>query len=116
VVPIAVYGDVTEVKQYVLDMPYGQQAAVFSSNSAAVSALIDLLSTAVGRININTQCSRSPDVLPFSGRRSSANGTLSITEALKAFSVETVVAGKANDINEALIRQAAYNSKFLSKL
>ena len=34
--------------------------------------LVDSLSSIVGRININVQCGRSPDVVPFSGRRSSA--------------------------------------------
>ena len=116
VIPIAVYKDINEVHQYIHDMPYGQQAAIFSKNVATISSLVDILSSTVGRININTQCSRSPDVLPFSGRRSSANGTLSITEALKAFSIETVVAGKQNDVNEKLIREAEGASNFLAKL
>ena len=41
-----------------------------------VSRLLDVLGTSVGRININTQCGRSPDTVPFSGRRSSALGTM----------------------------------------
>ena len=53
---------------------------------------MDALSTIVGRVNINMQCARGPDVFPFSGRRSSAMGTMSVTEALRAFSVETLVA------------------------
>ena len=82
-----------------------------------VAQLLDILATAVGRININTQvrphrshrlhrplstpkssltpapppptqCGRSPDTVPFSGRRSSALGTMSVSEALRAFSVE----------------------------
>lgn len=116
VIPVAVYEDISEVYAYVQEMPYGQQAAIFSTSTATVSSLVDVLSNVVGRININTQCSRSPDVLPFSGRRSSANGTLSITEALKAFSIETVVAGKQTDVNEKLIREAEEKSNFLAKL
>ena len=68
------------------------QAAIFTNSSEAAAPLIDVLSTIVGRININVQCGRSPDVVPFSGRRRSAMGTMSICEALRAFSVETVVA------------------------
>jgi glyceraldehyde-3-phosphate dehydrogenase (NADP+) len=113
---VAVYKAIEEVKQYIHDMPFGQQAAIFSSSTDTTAPLIDVLSTAVGRININTQCSRSPDVLPFSGRRSSANGTLSITEALKSFSIETVVAAKSNEVNEALIRNSEATSKFLARL
>ena len=58
---------------------------------------MDTLSTVVGRININAQCGRSPDVVPFSGRRSSSQGTMSVAEALRAFSIETVVAYPAAD-------------------
>ena len=42
-------------------------------------------------------CSRSPDNVPFAGRRSSSMGTMSVAEALRAFSVETVVAYPAKD-------------------
>ncbi len=101
---------------YVIDTKYGQQAAIFSGSEDTVSAYIDLLGNAVGRININTQCGRSPDSFPFSGRRSSANGTLSVTEALRTFSIETVVAGRANEKNEGLIRAAEQKSKFLASL
>jgi glyceraldehyde-3-phosphate dehydrogenase (NADP+) len=114
VVPIAVYSDVSEVVSYINTTSYGQQAAIFSMKEETVAPLMDILSTAVGRININTQCARSPDVFPFSGRRSSALGTLSITEALIAFSTETVVAGKANDINDAIMKNCIGISNFLA--
>lgn len=116
VVPIASFQDISEIKAYISDMPFGQQAAIFSNSVEEASSLIDFLSTAVGRINLNTQCSRSPDILPFSGRRSSANGTLSVSEALKAFSIETVVAGKSNEVNEHLLRQSESASNFLMPL
>jgi len=41
--------------------------------------------------------------VPFSGRRSSAMGTMSVTEALRAFSVETVVAYPAKDAASAAV-------------
>ena len=65
--------------------------------SVEMTWLVDTLSTIVGRINLNVQCGRSPDNVPFSGRRSSAMGTMSVAEALRAFSVETVVAYAAKD-------------------
>jgi glyceraldehyde-3-phosphate dehydrogenase (NADP+) len=55
-------------------------------------------------------------VFPFSGRRSSALGTMSVTEALNAFSIETVVAGKKNDVNEEIFKGFEQSSKFLSPL
>lgn len=114
VVPIAVYTDISEVTSYIEHTAYGQQAAIFSSSEQTIAPLIDILSTAVGRININTQCARSPDVFPFSGRRSSALGTLSVTEALNAFSIETVVACKATAENIELVRKCESSSNFLA--
>jgi len=114
VVPIAVYSDIQEVITYIQKMPFGQQAAIFTSSETTAAPLIDLLSTAVGRININTQCGRSPDVFPFSGRRSSALGTLSVTEALNAFSTETVIACKDSAFNSAIVDNSAALSNFLA--
>ena len=72
VIPVAVFDDLQEVYGHIAESPYGQQAAVFTSSASEEAAqLLDVLSTAVGRVNVNTQCGRSPDVLPFSGRRSS---------------------------------------------
>ena len=97
VVPVARFSDVSEVVAAVKASWNGQQAAIFTSSAEKAAPLVDVLSTIVGRINLNTQCGRSPDVVPFSGRRSSAMGTMSVTEALRAFSVETVVAYTAKD-------------------
>ena len=71
----------------------------------------------MGRVNINTQCGRSPDELPFSGRRSSALGTMSVSEALRAFSTETVVAGKAEqEPNPRLAEELPHRSAFMQAL
>ena len=71
VVPVAVYKDFEELHSYLASVPYGQQAAVFSQNTdgSSLSGLVSKLALSVGRINVNTQCSRSPDSLPFSARR-----------------------------------------------
>lgn len=116
VIPIAVYEDIQEVYDYYATSPYGQQAAVFTSDAGASSELLDTLSTVVGRININTQCGRSPDVFPFSARRSSALGTMSVTEAIKVFSIETVVAAKHDDTNEKILKGYEKTSNFLQPL
>ena len=56
------------------------QAAVFSkgTDAAEVASLLDLLTHNVARVNLNCQCQRSPDSFPFTGRKSSALGTLSV--------------------------------------
>ena len=116
VVPVAEYADIEEVYDYIAKMPYGQQAAIFTTSPDDAAPIVDVLSTVVGRVNINTQCGRSPDSLPFSGRRSSAMGTMSITEALNVFSVETVVAAKKSDINENILLGVEKTSRFLHPL
>ena len=44
------------------------------------------------------------------------SGTMSVTEALKFFSTETVVAAKAGAINEKLLRDMEAHSHFLQPL
>ena len=117
VVPVGVYRDEAEVLAYIRASPYGQQAALFTSSAERAAPLIDALATAVGRVNLNTQCGRSPDELPFSGRRSSALGTMSVSEALRAFSTETVVAGKhAQPPNARLASELPARSAFMRPL
>ena len=93
----------------------GQQAALFTKDAAAAAPIIDMLSTVVGRINLNVQCSRGPDVYPFSGRRSSAMGTMSVTEALRGFSVEVVLAYEAKNADSKTVADGVEtSSSFLS--
>ena len=114
VVPIVEFTKLSEISDYFKSTAYGQQAAVFTRDPAQAAGLVDLLSTAVGRVNINTQCGRSPDALPFSGRRSSALGTMSVSEALRAFSVPTVVAGKSSaGFNRSLLDDIQSRSRYL---
>lgn len=78
VIPVATFKDLSEVKAAAKESWNGQQSAIFTSDqmSSEAASLVDSLSTIVGRININAQCQRSPDSFPFSGRRSSAMGTM----------------------------------------
>merc|ERR1711879_496138 len=117
VVPIARFADIAEVDAAVRASWNGQQAAIFTKDSRAAAPLVDMLSTVVGRINLNSQCSRGPDVFPFSGRRSSAMGTMSVTEALRAFSVEVLLAFPENDANRTLAEGlSAAGANFLAPL
>jgi len=115
VIPITVYDDIETPLEFGQAGPYGQQVSIFTSNDAATAAsVIDRFSTVFGKINLNAQCGRSPDILPFSGRRSSAMGVMSVSHALKEFSIPTVVSYKDNlASNMALIQQVEKSSKFL---
>jgi len=114
VIPVGVFSDVSEIHDYLYKMPYGQQAAVFTKSPSEAGKLLDILSATVGRINFNTQCSRSPDVFPFSARRSSGMGTLSITDALETFSTKTVIACQA--IPENIELAESVEAEFLKPL
>ena len=48
------------------------------TDAAEIASLLDLLAHNVARVNLNCQCQRSPDSFPFTGRKSSALGTLSV--------------------------------------
>ena len=70
----------------------------------------------VCRVNINSQCQRGPDTFPFTGRKDSADGTLSVSDALRVFSIRTLVAARDNDLNKNILDEIIKerSSKFLS--
>ena len=55
------------------------------------------------RVNLNSLCQRGPDVFPFTGRKDSAVGTLSVYDALRSFSIRTFVASKDNPYNNEIL-------------
>ena len=67
--------------------------------------LIDILANLVCRVNLNSACQRGPDIYPFTGRKNSAVGTLSVFDALRSFSIRTFVASKDNNYNNAIIEE-----------
>jgi glyceraldehyde-3-phosphate dehydrogenase (NADP+) len=103
VVPVVRYRDDAEIDHFMRESPYGQQVAIFGRDPARIAGLIDALSNQVCRINLNTQCRRGPDTFPFTGRKDSAEGTLSVTDALRAFSIRAVVATDTSDPNKELV-------------
>lgn len=116
VVPIAEYDSLHELENYLLESPYGMQASIFGENSQEVGELVDLLSNLVCRINLNSQCQRGPDVFPFTGRKASAEGTLSVADALRCFSIRSMVAAKQDEDGKRLFRSILESdaSQFLS--
>jgi glyceraldehyde-3-phosphate dehydrogenase (NADP+) len=103
VVPVATYRDTADVAAFMRDSAYGQQVSLFGSDPRAIAPLVDALVNQVARINLNSQCRRGPDTFPFTGRKDSAEGTLSVSDALRAFSIRTVVAASSTDDNKALV-------------
>ncbi|SCW97267.1 MULTISPECIES: NADP-dependent glyceraldehyde-3-phosphate dehydrogenase [unclassified Pseudomonas] len=103
VVPIVPYRDLNTVIDYVLESDFGQQLSIFGTDPAQIGKLVDTFANQVGRININAQCQRGPDTFPFNGRKNSAEGTLSVHDALRTFSIRTLVATKFQESNKALI-------------
>ncbi|WP_137972914.1 NADP-dependent glyceraldehyde-3-phosphate dehydrogenase [Pseudomonas sp. F(2018)] len=108
-VPVVPYREVKEVIDYVLHSDYGQQLSIFGNDSAEVGRLVDAFVNQVGRININAQCQRGPDSFPFNGRKNSAEGTLSVQDALRVFSIRTLVATRFNPENKALVSEIIRN-------
>jgi glyceraldehyde-3-phosphate dehydrogenase (NADP+) len=116
VIPIVPFEHEEEAIQYVVNSNFGQQISIFGNNSKKIAELIDAFTNQVGRININTQSQRGPDGFPFNGRKDSAEGTLSVADALRVFSIRTLVATKATDQNKQLVSTIIKNreSVFLS--
>lgn len=116
VIPIVPFTDLEEPIQYLIASTHGQQVSIFSNDTEETAALIDPLVNQVSRVNINCQCQRGPDVFPFTGRKDSAEGTLSVVDALRSFSIRSLVATKMNEKNKHLVNDIvnSQHSNFLS--
>ncbi|MBR8831807.1 MAG: NADP-dependent glyceraldehyde-3-phosphate dehydrogenase [Chlorogloea purpurea SAG 13.99] len=116
VIPIVPYDDLSTPIDYIVNSNYGQQVSIFGEDGSAIADLIDPLVNQVCRVNINSQCQRGPDSFPFTGRKDSAVGTLSVSDALRSFSIRTLVAAKENPANTSLITEILRERKsnFLS--
>lgn len=116
VIPIVPFSDDEEAIRYVVNSNYGQQVSIFGTDSKRVARLMDAFVNQVGRINLNTQAQRGPDSFPFNGRKDSAEGTLSVSDALRVFSIRTLVATKDTESNKQMIATIIRNreSAFLS--
>ncbi|WP_415767844.1 NADP-dependent glyceraldehyde-3-phosphate dehydrogenase [Paraburkholderia sp. J69-1] len=111
VVPVAPFSEVAEALDYVASSDYGQQVSVFGQSSGQIAEVVDALANQVCRINLNAQCQRGPDAFPFAGRKDSAEGTLSVHDALRAFSIRTMVSVKAGDSGTKLIQAIAESNE-----
>jgi glyceraldehyde-3-phosphate dehydrogenase (NADP+) len=89
--------------EYVITSEHGQQVSIFSEDPDLIGKLVDPLVNQVCRVNINCQCQRGPDVFPFTGRKDSAEGTLSVTDALRSFSIRSMIAAKQTEGSKRLL-------------
>jgi glyceraldehyde-3-phosphate dehydrogenase (NADP+) len=116
VVPIATFSEIEEPMDYVIQSDYGQQISLFGSDPQVIAGLIDPLVNQVCRVNLNCQCQRGPDIFPFTGRKDSAEGTLSVSDALRVFTIRTLVAAKETEANRRIIKSIVTerSSRFLT--
>jgi len=112
VVPVSVVDSADEALAVVERSEVGQQASVFGRDRGTLGHLVDHLANLVCRVNLDTQCRRGPDVYPFTGRKDSAVGTLSVYDALRTFSIRSMVAvGKPQ---QGLLEALGGTSRFLA--
>ena len=116
VVPVLPFDNIDQPIAYMINSNYGQQVSIFGSDPDQIARLIDPLVNQVCRVNINSQCQRGPDTFPFTGRKDSAEGTLSVSDALRVFSIRTLVAAKQTELNKQIITCIVrdHKSKFLA--
>ena len=103
VVPVVPFDELETAVDYVITSEHGQQVSIFSASPERIGSLVDPLVNQVCRVNINCQCQRGPDVFPFTGRKDSAEGTLSVTDALRSFSIRSMIATKQTEASEQLL-------------
>ena len=116
VIPVCTYKDESELLDFVPESNYGQQVSLFGQDTQKISMLIDQLANLVCRINLNAQSQRGPDTLPFAGRKDSAEATLSISDALRCFSIRSLVAAQATPESRKMIQKIVVegDSQFLN--
>ncbi|WPQ64749.1 NADP-dependent glyceraldehyde-3-phosphate dehydrogenase [Chitinophaga sancti] len=116
VIPILPFDNIETPIDYLIESSHGQQVSLFSNDADELASLIDPLVNQVSRVNLNCQCQRGPDIFPFTGRKDSAEGTLSVPDALRAFSIRTMVATKVTEENKILLNEivSEQRSNFLS--
>jgi glyceraldehyde-3-phosphate dehydrogenase (NADP+) len=105
IIPILSFVDIEEPLDDMAESNYGQQVSLFGKDVYALAPLIDTLVNLVCRVNLNSSCQRGPDVYPFTGRKDSAQATLSVHDALRSFSIRTFVAFKDNDLNNETVEK-----------
>ena len=111
VIPVVSFKDISQPLDDIAESNYGQQVSLFGKDIKTLAPLIDTLVNLVCRVNLNSSCQRGPDVYPFTGRKDSAVSTLSVHDALRAFSIRTFIASKDNEFNNAILNDLLDSKK-----
>lgn len=90
IVPVAAFDHADHVLDWQRRSPFGQQAGVWGTPASA-RPVVRKLTRFVSRVNFNDVCQRGPDSFGFSATDKSGFGTLSLREALLAFSRPVLV-------------------------
>ena len=116
VIPVISFKDIKTPINYMAKSNYGQQVSLFGNSEEKLGPIIDSLVNLVCRVNLNSSCQRGPDIYPFTGRKNSAVSTLSVHDALRAFSIRTFVASKDNIHNNRILKKLldSNDSNFIS--
>ncbi|MDR2018035.1 MAG: aldehyde dehydrogenase family protein [Syntrophobacterales bacterium] len=102
-IPVVPFNDIDKVIRYVQDSNYGQQASVFGRDMDEIALVANFLTNHVSRVNINCQCQRSPDTTPFTGRKDSGEGSLSVSDAITAFTVPSFISARDTEENRKIV-------------
>ena len=105
VIPVRSFTEIEQPLDEMAESNYGQQVSLFGKDVYTLAPLIDTLANLVCRVNLNSSCQRGPDVYPFTGRKDSAQSTLSVHDALRSFSIRTFVAFKDNPLNNETVEK-----------
>ena len=116
VIPVISFTTIDEPLDAIAASQYGQQVSLFGNDTRQLGPLIDILANLVCRVNLNSACQRGPDIYPFTGRKNSAVGTLSVFDALRSFSIRSFVATKDNKKNKEILEKllASKDSNFIT--
>ena len=76
-----------------------------------MGSLIGRLSAQVGRINLNCQCRRGPDTLPFAGRKDSGQTVLSVNDTIRKFSTPSLVTALSDLEDYRLMRSTVFGGR-----
>ncbi len=103
IIPVASFAGLEKPVGYLEQADFGQQVSIFGKNGKEIAGLARSLANQVCRININSKSQRSPDSFPFTGRKNSAEGTMSVSTTLETFSISTLLVSQDNPGDHQLL-------------
>jgi glyceraldehyde-3-phosphate dehydrogenase (NADP+) len=110
-IPVVPFDDIEVPVEYIIQSRYGQQVSIFGNNPEEISDIANILINQVCRVNINSKCQRGPDLFPFGGRKDSGEGSFSVEDILRMFSMQAIVTAKRTDKNMEIITKIEKDQK-----